>query len=163
MRRFTIFTITMLALTSFMATTVQAQNPHFINCSASGPVAPDGSVNVSFKIAGLGANETITITVTADASGLNGCLNKGQQCPNAANKFEGIEVKQTGMFTSGKNGSITGMLTLEPPPPTLDCPKGQTSVLVNITYTNLVVTAPPAGTCTPSPTTLTANFFPQCP
>src|SRR6266446_7004447 len=142
MRRFTILSITMLALTSFMAISALAQNPHFISCSASGPVNPDGSLNVSFKIAGLGANETITITVSADASGLNGCLNKGQQCPNAANKFEAVPVSATGMFTSGKNGQITGMLTLESPPPTLSCPKGQTSVLVRIAYTNVEVTAP---------------------
>jgi hypothetical protein len=80
-----------------MAINVLAQNAHFINCSASGPVNPDGSLNVSFKIAGLGANETITITVSADASGLNGCLNKGQQCPNAANKFEDIAVSAQGL------------------------------------------------------------------
>jgi hypothetical protein len=161
MRRVITSTITMLALTSFMAITAVAQNPHFINCSASGP-NNDGSLNVSFKIAGLGSNETITITVSADTSGLNGCLNKGQQCPNAANKFEAVPVSASGTFTSGKNGQITGMLTLEPPAPTLSCPKGQKEVLVNISYTNVEVTAPPAGVCDPTGT-FSANFFPQCP
>ena len=163
MRRFTILTITMLALTSFMAITALAQNAHFINCSASGPVAPDGSLDVSFKIAGLGANETITITVSASSSGLFGCLNKGQQCPNATNKFDPIAVSAQGIFTSGKNGQITGSLTLEPPPPTLTCPKGQTSVIVNITYTSVTVAAPPASPNCDVPGTFSANFFPQCP
>jgi hypothetical protein len=162
MRRLITLTITMLALTSFMAITALAQNAHFINCSASGPDS-NGDLSVPFKIAGLGANVTITITVSASASGLFGCLNKGQQCPNAANKFQGINVSASGNFSSGKNGNISGSLTLEPPPNTLGCPKGQQSVLVNISYTNVTVTAPPAGECVPSPGNFAANFFPQCP
>ena len=52
MKKLSILTLTMIALSSFMAITVWATSPHFINCSASG-VNSDGSLNVCFKIAGL--------------------------------------------------------------------------------------------------------------
>jgi hypothetical protein len=163
MRRISILTITMLALSSFMVTTALAQNPHFINCSASG-VNSEGSLMVCFKIAGLGSNETITITASADANATYGCLNKGAQCPNAANKVSvSGKVTATGQFTSGKNGQITGCLGVEPPSTTLTCPPGQKLVLITVSYTNVSVTAPPAGTCDTSPGTFSANFFPQCP
>ncbi len=163
MRRITISAITMLALTSFMAVTALAQSPHFLRCSASG-VNSDGTLDVSFKIAGLGSNQTLTITASADANATYGCLNKGAQCPNAANKVSvSGRVTATGTFTSGKNGQITGSLEVEPPSTTLTCPPGQKLVLISVTYTNVSVTAPGAGECDTSPGTFTANFFPQCP
>jgi len=163
MRRFIILTITMLALTSFMAITALAQNAHFLSCSASG-VNPDGSLNASFKIAGLGNNVTLTVTASATADATYGCLNHGQQCPNAANKVNvQADVSASGMFTSGKNGQISASLTVDPPPTTLTCPGGQKLVLVSVSYTNVKVTAPGAGDCVPSPGTFAANFFPQCP
>jgi hypothetical protein len=152
--------------TSFMATTAQADSPHFINCSASG-VNSDGSLNACFKISGLGQNVTITVTATADATATYGCLNHGQQCPNAANKISvGGKVSQSGQFTSGKNGSVTACLGVEPPPPpsTFSCPKGQDLVLVSVSYTNVSVSSSAsADTCQPAPDTFSMNFFPQCP
>jgi hypothetical protein len=163
MRRFIMLTITMLALTSFMAITALAQNAHFIRCSAEG-VNSDGSLTVCFKIAGLGDNETITVTASATADAVYACLNHGQQCPDAANKVEvKANVSQSGDFTSGKNGQITGCLTVLPPPTTLTCPNGQRLVLVSVSYTATSVSAPEAGDCIPSPATFSANFFPQCP
>jgi hypothetical protein len=163
MKKLSILTLSMVALVGFMATTVWAVSPHFINCSASG-VNSDGSLNVCFKIAGLGDNQTLTVTATAHADAVYGCLNHGQQCPNAANKVEvQADVSATGTFTSGKNGQITACLTVDPPPSTLTCPNGQTLVLVSVSYTNVSVSAPGAGSCIPSPGTFSANFFPQCP
>jgi hypothetical protein len=165
MRRLITLTITMLALTSFMATSVLAQSPHFLRCDASG-VNDDGSLSVSFKVAGLGSNQSLTITASATANAVYGCLNHGQQCPNAANKISvSGNVSASGTFTSGKNGQITGSLTVDPPPPpsTFSCPNGQDLVLVSVSYTNVSVSAPGAGTCIPSPGTFAANFFPQCP
>jgi hypothetical protein len=90
--------------------------------------------------------------------------NNGQQCPNAANKVNvQADVSATGTFTSGKNGQITACLTVEPPPTTLTCPPGQDLVLVSVSYTNVSVSAPGAGSCNTSPGTFSANFFPQCP
>ena len=163
MKKLSILTLSMLALVGFMATTVWATSPHFLRCDASG-VNPDGSLNVSFTIAGLGDNQTLTVTASAHADAIYGCLNHGQQCPNAANKQEvQADVSATGTFTSGKNGSIRASLTVDPPPATLTCPGGQTLVLVSVSYTNVSVSAPGAGDCIPSPGTFAANFFPQCP
>jgi hypothetical protein len=162
MKKLSILTCTMIAL-GFMATTVRAQNPHFLRCGASG-VNSDGSLNVSFRIAGLGANQSLTVTASADGSAVYACLNHGQKCPNAANKSTVTgTVTAQGTFTSGKNGSVRGSLTVNPPVSTLTCPGGQKLVLVSVDYTNVSLSAPPAGTCDTSPGTFSANFFPQCP
>jgi hypothetical protein len=126
----------------------------------------DGTLNVCFKIAGLGDNQTLTVTASAHADALYACKNNGQQCPNAANKVNvQADVSASGTFTSGKNDQITACLTVDPPPPpsTFSCPNGQDLVLVLVSYTNVSVSAPGAGSCTPSPGTFSANFFPQCP
>ena len=163
MKKLSILTLTVIALSGFMATTVRAQNPHFLSCGASG-VNSDGSLNASFRIAGLGSNQSLTVTASAHADATYACRNNGQQCPNAANKVnvQG-DVSASGTFTSGKNGSITACLAVEPPPTSLTCPGGQRLVLVSVSYTNLSVSAPGAGTASVPPGTFAANFFPQCP
>src|SRR5260370_4517811 len=144
MRRITISAITMLALTSFMAVTALAQSPHFLRCSASG-VNSDGTLDVSFKIAGLGSNQTLTITASADANATYGCLNKGAQCPNAANKVSvSGRVTATGTFTSGKNGQITGSLDLQPPFTPLTCPPARNLILISLPYTHFIRHTPAA-------------------
>jgi hypothetical protein len=163
MKKLSILTLTMIALSGFMATTVRAQNPHFLSCGASG-VNSDGTLNASFRIAGLGSNQSLTVTASADATATYACMNKGQNCPNAANKVDvSGTVTAQGTFTSGKNGSIRGSLTVEPPPTSLTCPGGQKLVLARVSYTNVSLSAPGAGACNSSPTTFAANFFPNCP
>ena len=163
MKRLSILTLAMIALSSFVAITVWADSPHFLRTSANG-LNSDGTVNVCFKIAGLGDNQTLTVTASAHADAIYGCLNHGQQCPNAANKVEvQSNVSASGDFTSGKNGSITACLTVEPPPTSLTCPGGQKLVLVSVSYTSAQVSAPGAGTAAVPPGTFAANFYPQCP
>ena len=163
MKRLSILTLTMIALSGFMVTSVWAQNPHFLSCGASG-VNPDGSLNVSFRIAGLGSNQSIDITASAHADAVYACKSGGQQCPNAANKVNvQSDVSASGTFTSGKNGSVRASLTVDPPSTSLTCPGGQKLVLVSVSYTNVKVTAPGASDCDTSPGTFSANFFPNCP
>ena len=163
MKRLSILTLAMIALSSFVAITVWADSPHFLRTSANG-VNSDGTVNVCFKIAGLGANQSIDVTASAHADATYACRNNGQQCPNAANKVNvQSDVSATGTFTSGKNGSVTACLTVEPPDTALTCPGGQKLVLVSVSYTNLWVSAPGAGTAAVPPGTFAANFYPQCP
>jgi hypothetical protein len=164
MKKLSILTCTMIALSSFVAITVWAVSPHFINCSGSG-VNSDGSLNACFKIAGLGTNQLVTVTASADASAVYACRNGGQQCPNAANKVSvSGTVTAQGTFSSGKNGQVTACLTLDPPSTTLTCPPGQKLVLVSVSYTNVSVSSTAsADTCTTSPATFAANFFPNCP
>ena len=128
-----------LAAAALTAPSALAANPHFINASASGPNA-QGNLAVNFKIAGLGDNVTITVTTTANATALYACQNKGGNFPSDPKKQQvSGPVSASGDFTSGKNGSITGSLTLSPPASTLDCPGGQREVLANVSYTNVQV------------------------
>ena len=163
MKKLSILTLTMIALSGFMASTVQAQNPHFLRCSLNG-VNSDGTLDACFRIAGLGSNQSIDVTASAHADATYGCLNKGNNCPNAANKVNvQSDVSATGTFTSGKNGSIRASLTVDPPDTTLTCPGGQKLVLVSVSYTNVKLGAAGTDDCNTSPGTFAANFFPQCP
>jgi len=164
MKKLSILTCTMIALASFMAITVWAVSPHFISCSASG-VTSKGELNSCFKIAGLGTNQLVTVTASATADATYGCLNRGGQCPDAANKVNvRSNVSSQGTFPSGKNGQVTACLTIDPPGTTLTCPNGQKLVLVSISYTNVTVSSDAsADTCSTSPSNFAANFFPQCP
>jgi hypothetical protein len=163
MKRISTITLAVIALSSFVANNVCGQSPHFLKCSASG-VNADGSLQACFKIAGLGSNQQLTVTASADATAVWGCLNHGGQCPNSKVTSTGT-VTASGTFTSGQNGQITGCLGVEPPSPPagFGCPNGQRLVLVSVTYTNVSVSAPGAGSCDTSPGTFSANFYPQCP
>ena len=80
MKRLSILTLAIVALAGFMAITVWAANAHFLKCSASG-VNSDGTLDVCFKIAGLGDNQTLTVTASAHADAVYACKNNGQQMP----------------------------------------------------------------------------------
>ena len=164
MKRLNFLTLTMIALAGFMAITVWAANPHFINCGANG-VNSNGTLRACFKISGLGDSQNVTVTASATANATYGCLNRGGQCPNAANKVNvQADVGSTGTFPSGKNGSVTACLTVDPPPTTLTCPGGQRLVLVSVSYSNVTMSSDAsADTCAASPGTFAANFFPNCP
>ena len=161
MKRLSIMTLTMIALAGFMAITVFAQNAHFMRCSSS--VDASGNLSVSFRIAGLGAGASDTITATTTATATWGCLNGGQQCPNAANKFTSSEQLSGDLtVTAGHNGSASGTITLSPTPPADFCPHGQKMVLISVTYGDVTLTnSATSDTCTTDGGT--ASFFPQCP
>ena len=162
MKRISIVTLAVLALSCFTATNVWAQNPRFKSCSSSGPDS-SGNEQACFDISGLGQTPT-TITASSTASATYGCLNKGGQCPNAANKISVTgDVTASGTFTPDKNGRAQGCLTLNPPPPTnsFNCPGGQTMVLISVTYGTITLSAPNGATCTTGGGS--ANYYPNCP
>jgi hypothetical protein len=146
------------ALVVFAFTAVAlAQNPHFIRASASGPAA-NGNLSVNFKIAGLGDNVTLTVTASADATAVYACRNNGGNFPADPKKQEvSGPVSASGQFTSGRNGQITGSLTLMPPATTLSCPPGQRIVLVSVTYTNVQVSG--GGATESIPGSFSRTFF----
>lgn len=139
-----------------------AQNPHFVG-TPKASLTQDFALAVKFKEAGLGANENINYLVSAEASGACACVTKSGNCPSAANKFPPAEVTGTGTFNSGKNGSISGTITTDPPdcqqlsPAT--CPNGQTNSLVSITYAHIQITdtTTPVGPVPTSPDTLSVS------
>jgi hypothetical protein len=147
-----------LVVTLGLADVAQAANAHFVRAAATGPDA-NGNLIVDFKIAGLGDSVTTTVTASADATALYACQNNGGNFPSDPKKqVVSGPVTASGEFTSGKNGQITDSLTLMPPPSTLVCPSGQRSVLANVSYTNVAVSEPNAGTAS-IPGTFSRVFF----
>ena len=112
--------------------------PHFQSASSS--VNNAGALVVNFDERGLG-NDNVTYTLTADATALYACINRGGKNPEAANKqsFEG-QVSGGGSFEV-KNGRVVASLTAGPLlAPQFTCPSGQNRVLAAVTYTNIVLT-----------------------
>ena len=142
MRRGILFILTLpMILAGFVlaASPALATSPHFI--SAAGTVNSDGSLTVNFKEAGLGTNQLINYTLSANASATYVCVNKGGANPSASNKTNVAgPVSASGTFNSGKNGNVTASLTVSPPPANLNCPGGQTQQVASVTYTGVTLT-----------------------
>jgi hypothetical protein len=164
MRRTTITLLTLLALASLTLWVAYAQSPHFLKASFGTLSNTTGCLDVDFKAAGFGNDATtasinITGTVVADWA----CKNKGQQCPNAANKqttTRQFNITQT--FTV-RNGQITDSFTICPEDPGNFCPPGQSRVLLDVTYTNVTLTIPETGDTRNLGNKASGNLFPNCP
>ena len=129
----------MLAAFVMAAPAALAVSPHFIN--ASGTLNADGTLTANFKEAGLGTNQNITYTLTADGTATYVCVNKGGSNPSAQNKTTvNGPVSATGTFNSGENGNVTASLTVSPPSSDISCPSGQRLELASVTYTNVTLT-----------------------
>jgi hypothetical protein len=122
---------------------------------------------VSFKEAGLGDNQNIDYTVTADASAVWACINGGGRHPQATNKETVTEpVTGHGTFASGRNGNVTASITVTDSPPgagAFTCPSGQSLVLSSVTYSNVTLRddTTPVGPITVASGTFTACFTPN--
>jgi hypothetical protein len=119
--------------------------------SATSSVNNDGALVVNWDQRGLGEGD-INYTLTADATALYACINRGGKNPEAANKqsFEG-SVAGGGTFEA-KNGRVLGTLTAGPlSAPSFTCPSGQRRVLASVSYTNIVLTDTTNGVSTPVP------------
>ncbi len=114
-----------------------AANPHFVRASAT---RVGDSLVVSFKEAGLGNNQTVTIQASADFTRTDSCVNKGGKVPSDPKKTvtQGT-TSRSGSFTSDKNGNIVGSLTLTTST-TLRCPPGQRATLISLSFSNVRVT-----------------------
>jgi len=131
--------VTAMALVGLMSGAAVAQNEHFVR--ASGSLNNNGSLTVNFKEAGLGTNQLIDYTLTADATATYVCVNRGGANPSAQNKTTvSGPVSASGTFSSGKNGQVTASLTVSPPPSDISCPPGQSLELASVSYTNVVLT-----------------------
>jgi len=120
----------------------RASSPHFVGNVTATLVGND--VQVCWKEAGLGDNQLISYEASAFVTATFHCVNDGGNCPNAANKVTvSGPVTASGTFASGKNGQITGCLTLEAPDPPdpgeFSCPNGQTLTLTDISFSNITI------------------------
>src|SRR5215217_1880485 len=139
MRKIGIIAVLSLMAVALAAVPALAQNEHFVR--ASGSLNNDGSLTVSFKEAGLGTNQLIDYTLTADATATYVCVNRGGANPSAQNKTTVAgPVSASGAFNSGKNGQVTASLTVSPPPSDISCPPGQSLELASVSYTDIVLT-----------------------
>jgi len=139
MRKFAAVSVIALAFLGLVSTAAYAVSPHFVR--ASGTLNSDGSLTVSFKEAGLGTNQNIDYTLTADATATYVCVNRGGANPSAQNKTTVAgPVSASGTFNSGKNGQVTASLTVSPPPSDISCPPGQSLELAFVSYTNVTLT-----------------------
>jgi hypothetical protein len=153
-----IFTLPMMLAGVIMATApaALAVSPHFISASAT--VNTDGSLKVNFKEAGLGTNQLINYTASADGTATWVCVNNGGANPSAQNKTTvNGPVSATGAFDSGKNGNVTAFLTIQPPPSNISCPKGQKLQLASASYTNVSITDDTNGITEPIPGTFSTG------
>ncbi len=116
-----------------------ADSPHFVG-KVTAKLTED-AVQVCFKEAGLGTNQLIDYTASANSTATFVCLNGGGQCPNAANKTTvSGPVSATGMFSSGKNGAVNQCLTIDAPSAgTFSCPGGQTLTLSQVSYSGIQI------------------------
>lgn len=131
-------TVIAVAALALGAPSVLAQAAKFQFANSS--VNNTGALVVDFEQRGLGGGD-INYTLTADATALYACINRGGKNPSAANKqaFEG-QVSGGGSFES-KNGRVTGTITTGPLlAPSFTCPSGQQRVLASVSYTNIVLT-----------------------
>lgn len=127
------------AAVALIAQQALAVSPHFVN--ASGTLNNNGTLTVNFKEAGLGTNQNIHYTLTANATATYVCVNKGGGNPSASNKTTVAgPVSSEGTFNSGKNGNVTASLTVSPPPSDISCPKGQSLQLAQVTYNDVTLT-----------------------
>src|SRR5262245_47632491 len=128
-----------LATAALAVPAALAVSPHFISASAS--LNSDGTLTANFKEAGLGTNQNIDYTLSADGTATWVCVNKGGANPSAQNKTTvNGPVSASGSFNSGKNGNVTGSLTVSPPPSDISCPKGQNLQLASASYANVTIT-----------------------
>jgi hypothetical protein len=138
---------TAAALVLVGAGPAMAGSPHFIG-NATTASASGTSLVVHFKEAGLESGSTETITASAHLDATYSCVNNGNKVPSDPKKTTiSSDVSQSDEFTAGKNGNVTGSLTLSAPAAStvLDCPPGQTATLVSGTWSNVSITDETSG------------------
>jgi hypothetical protein len=134
-----LFFVAAFATAALAVPTALAVSPHFVN--ASGTLNANGSLTVNFKEAGLGTNQNIDYTLSAQGTATYVCVNKGGANPSAQNKTTvNGPVSASGSFNSGKNGNVTASLTVSPPPSDITCPNGQKLELASVSYTGVTLT-----------------------
>jgi len=138
MKKLTIAVALLVALTTGVYAAFATNGAHFFSTSSS--VADNGALSVAWDEAGVGQQQ-VDYTLNADATALYACINNGGHNPKASNKrtFNGT-VSATGTFDP-TNGRVHGSFTAGPlTEPSFTCPSGQTRVLAQATYTNILLT-----------------------
>jgi hypothetical protein len=124
MRRLIIAAMLALAMVALAALPAWAGRPHFVGTPT---ITRDGdALTVAGKVAGLGDEDQINVTVTADVA----CVNPGNNEPRAENKGATIAEGQFPVQNGKAEFSVTGTGVTDP-----DC-----SPPMTLRYSNVVVT-----------------------
>jgi hypothetical protein len=140
-----------VALVTSMAFTAGALAQAAKFHSATSSVNNDGALVVSWDERGVG-NENIDYTLTADATAVYACINRGGNHPEAANKETVAGDVSAGASFEPRNGRVQASLTAGPiSAGDFSCPGGQRLVLASVSYTNIVLTDTTNNTSTTVP------------
>jgi hypothetical protein len=139
-----IFSVIAAIFAALLFTTTAAHaagNAHFI-ANATTASQSGATLTVKFKEAGLESGSVETIQITAHLDATYECINKGGHNPTDPKKTTlSSDVTQSGTFTAGKNGNLTGSLSVSAPAASsvLDCPSGQTATLTAAVWTDVSI------------------------
>ncbi len=115
MKHLSILTITMIALSSFVATTVRADSPHFVKGPTASLDTSTGEYCVSFKEAGLGSTP-VTYTLTAGAGTVftYQCFTKSDNAPQGSPNGVSGSGDTTVTTITPHNGTVSATICLTP-------------------------------------------------
>jgi hypothetical protein len=146
------------------AAAVSAGSAHFVRGPDASINSSNANVTVSWKEAGLGDTLMVDYEASADGSARYQCVNRGGKCPAASNKQNVLgPVFAHGSFASGKNGTITGSLTFEPPAGTLNCPGGQVLKMVSASFSGIALADTTNGLYAGATPSALGMSGPECP
>ncbi len=114
MKKLSILICTMIALSSFMATTVRADSPHFIKTTATLDTNT-GEYCVTFKEAGLGSTPvTYTLSAGTGSTFTYQCFTKSNNTPQGSPNGVSGGSDTTVATITPHNGQITATICLLP-------------------------------------------------
>jgi hypothetical protein len=115
MKKLIILSCTMIALSSFIATTVRAQSPHFIKGPTASLDTTTGEYCVSFKEAGLGSGPvTYTLTAGAGTTFWYRCFTKSNNTPQGSPNGVSGSGDSTHTTITPHNGQVSATICLIP-------------------------------------------------
>jgi hypothetical protein len=131
----------LLGATALMLLTAVSAFAAVVFHDVSATINNQGALVVSFDASGLGNVEDALATLTADATAQWGCFNRGGNHPQASNKETVNATVEDQQTVPVHNGRASGTLSAGAPPPGgLNCPGNQVLRLMNVTYSNIVLT-----------------------
>jgi hypothetical protein len=165
MKRTTIVFLTLLAMASLTLWAAYAQSPHFIRLAFGRVDNTTGCVDVNFKVAGLGNDVTEQgVTLTGTVTSVWACRNRGEQCPDAANKQTTSATLTITQNFPVSHGQITGSFNICPQEPEDFCPGNQRLVLDSVSYSNVRLTVDGTDVSQLVPgQPFATDLFPNCP
>jgi len=139
MKKLIILSCTMIALASFMATTVRADSPHFVKGPTPSLDTTTGEYCVTFKEAGLGSTP-VTYTLAAGTGTLftYQCFTKSNNTPQGSPNSVSGSTDKTVTTITPRNGTVSATICLIPQQDGASCQGGGLVLkLIAVDYDNV--------------------------